>query len=115
MQSGKLNRRIKIQSQSTSQDSFGQPSATWTTILNTWASIDIQNSALIYSTAEFMSRVNYRITIRWNPCVAIAANQRIIHVDSMGITHTYEIQAVLNTKAANKEVVLMAYELGGSA
>lgn len=111
---GKMNRRISIQSESVEQDAFGQPLTTWTTVLRTWASIDIQNSALIYSTAEFMSRVNYRITIRWNPEIAISAKQRIVYKDAI-TTHTYEIQAVLNTKAANKEIVLMAYELGGSA
>lgn len=113
MQAGKLNRRIQIQSQSTSQDGFGQPQTTWTTVLCTWASIDIQGSQLLYSTAEFMSKVAYRITLRWQPNVAIAANQRVVYIDAMGTTHTYEIQAVLNTKAANKEIVLMAYELDG--
>ena len=82
-------------------------------MLCTWASIDIQNSALIYSTAEFMSRVNYRITIRWQPSIVIAPNMRVIYMDCLGTTHTYEIQAVLNTKVANKEIVLMAYELDG--
>jgi SPP1 family predicted phage head-tail adaptor len=114
LKAGQLNRRIQIQSQSTSQDSFGQPVTTWTTVLCTWARIDIQQSALIYSTAEFMSKVTYRITIRWQPTVVIAANQRVVYKDAI-TTHTYEIQAVLNTKAANKEIVLMAYELGGSA
>jgi SPP1 family predicted phage head-tail adaptor len=113
MQSGRLNRRIEIQAPATGQDSFGQPLTTWTTILRTWAALDIQNSALIYSTAEFMSKVTYRITIRWQPNIVIAPNQRVVSIDAIGTKHTYEIQAVLNDKAANKQITLMCYELDG--
>lgn len=115
MQSGKLNRRIEIQSQSTSQDSFGQPLTTWTTILCTWASLDIQGSQLLYSTSEFMSKTAWRITIRWQPSIVIAPNQRVLYIDSLGTKHTYEIQAVLNDKTANKQITLMCYELETSA
>jgi len=111
LNSGKLNRRISLQSQSEAQDDFGQPLTTWTTYLQTWANIDIQNSQLKFATAEFVSKVTYRITIRY-PRVPVAANDRIVYTDTMG-QHIYEIQACLNTKAANKELVLMAYELDG--
>lgn len=115
MNVGKLNRRIEIQSQSTSQDSFGQPMTTWTTILCTWAALDIQGSQLLYSTSEFMSKTAWRITIRWQPSVIITPNQRVIYIDSLGSPHTYEIEAVLNDKAANKLITLMCYELETSA
>jgi SPP1 family predicted phage head-tail adaptor len=112
---GKLNRRISIQSQSTSQDSFGQPLTTWGTVLQTWASIDIQGSQLLYATAEFISKVAYRMTIRWTPNVVISADQRVVYIDSLGTTHTYEIEAVLNDQAANRQITLMCYELNGAS
>ena len=62
MVSGKLNRRIAIQTQSTSPDAFGQPVQVWTTAYQAWASIDIQSSQLIYSTAEFMAKTTHRIS-----------------------------------------------------
>jgi len=114
MLSGKLNRRIQIQSQTTTQDSFGQELQTWTTVYTTWASIDIQASQLLYSTAEFMSKVTHRITCRWTSSVVINSSMRIVYVEATtGIVHTYEIIAPLNTKQANRELILMCYELEG--
>ena len=116
MDSGKLNRRIQIQTQSTDQlDNFQQPlPATWQTIYTCWANVDIQNSQLIYSTAEFISKIAYRITIRWTSSVIISAKQQIVYTEpTTGVVHTYVIQAVLNTDQANKEMVLMAYDLAG--
>ena len=119
MDTGKLNRRIQIQSQSaTSQlDSFQQPTAAaWNPIYKCWASIDIQNSALIYSTAEFMSKNVYRITIRWTSSVVFSAKQRIVYIEpTTKIKHTYTVESVVNTKQANQELVFLCYELEGEA
>jgi hypothetical protein len=39
---------------------------------------------------------------------------RIVYTEATtGVTHTFEIQAVLNTAQANRELILMAYELNG--
>jgi SPP1 family predicted phage head-tail adaptor len=114
MQAGKLNRRIQIQSQSTSQDAMGQELQSWSTTYSCWANIDIQASQLIYSTAEFMSKVTHRITIRWTSSVVINSSMRIRYTEATtGVVHTYEIIAPLNTKQANRELVLMCYELDG--
>jgi SPP1 family predicted phage head-tail adaptor len=116
MDAGKLNRRIKIQSLGTAElDAFQQPlPASWATVYSCWASIDIQASQLLYSTAEFMSKVTSRITIRWTSSVVISAKQRIVYVEpTTQIVHTYEIIAPLNTKQANEELVLLCYELSG--
>jgi SPP1 family predicted phage head-tail adaptor len=107
-----MNRRIELQCQSASQDDFGQPLTVWTTYLNTWASIDAQNSQLKWATSEFISKATYRICIRWTPNVAISAKHRIIYKDVFG-RHVYEIQSIVNTKAANTELVLLCYELDG--
>jgi SPP1 family predicted phage head-tail adaptor len=109
MPAGDFNRRIQIQTQSSAQDSFGQPLRTWVTGYTCWASVDVQNSQLIYNTAEFMSKVTHRITVRWTSSFTFAASQRIVYTEATtGIMHTYEIQAVLNPKQGNRTVVLMA-------
>jgi|GEM_PF-5449108 len=112
MNAGKLNRRIQIQSQTTAQDSFGQPVQSWSTAYSCRASIDIQQSQLLYSTAEFMSKVTTRISLRWTSSVIISAAMRVVYTEpTTGVVHTYEIIAPLNTKAANRELVLLCYEL----
>jgi SPP1 family predicted phage head-tail adaptor len=115
MITGTLNRRVQIQQQTTSQDSFGQEQQTWTPIYVCWASIDIQNSQLLYSTAEFVEKVTYRITFRWTNSIVIQPGMRIVYTEATTkVTHTYLIEALLNTKAGNRELVAMCYELDGS-
>jgi SPP1 family predicted phage head-tail adaptor len=112
---GSMNRRIQIQAQTTTQDEVGQPEQVWNTIYECWANIDVQNTQLLFSTAEFMSKATYRISLRWTSSVIIGFGNRIVYVEpTTNVQHLYEVQAVINTKQANKEMVLMAYELGGS-
>lgn len=114
MEAGKLNRRISILQQSSSQDSFGQPITTWTSLLDTWGSINVMKTQLLYSTAEFVSKASYTIAIRWTP-VLIQARNRVSYTDpATGTTHIYEIQEVLNDRQQNRQINLVVYELDGS-
>jgi head-tail adaptor len=119
---GLLNRRIQIQSQTGAgsdpcanrDDAGGLLPAAWTTIYTCWASIDIQGSQLLYSTAEFISKVTYRITIRWTSSVVFAANQRIVYTEATtGVVHIYTIEAVLNDQQGNQQITLLCYTLDG--
>lgn len=115
MQAGKLNRRIDIQSQTTSQDSFGQPSQTWSSVYKCWASIEVQNSQLIYATAEFVEKTTIRITFRWTSSVVILPNMRIRYKEpTTGVQHTYEIETLVNDKQGNRQLMALAYEIDGS-
>lgn len=110
-----LNRRISIQTQSTAQDSFGQQLQTWTTVYSCWAELDIQASQLIYSTAEFMEKVTHRITIRFTKSIIFQPNMRIVYLDAAtNVTHTYNIEAILNPKAGNVWLTFLCYELAGN-
>ena len=115
MIAGLLNRRISILARSTSRDAAGGLSQMWEPVCTTWAAIDIQNSALVYETAEFVSKVTYRITMRYRTDVILDNSKRLRYIEpTTGVQHLYEIKAPLNTLAANRELVLICYELGGS-
>jgi len=115
MQAGALNRRIAIQTQTTQQDAFGQPVQTWLTVYSCWASVDIQASQLLYSTAEFVEKVTHRITMRWTKSQVIAPNMRIQYTDpATQVTHTYSIEALLNPQQQNRTLVALCYELDGN-
>lgn len=115
MKTPNLNRRIAIQSQTTSQDSFGQEQQTWNTVYECWASLDIQASQLLYSTEEFVSKATHRITIRWTKSQTFAPNMRIVYVDAAtGVTHTYNIEAIINPQQTNFWLTFLAYELNAS-
>jgi SPP1 family predicted phage head-tail adaptor len=112
MLAGKLNRRVSIQTQATTQDVYGQEQQVWTTIYTCWASISIQNSQLLYETAEFMSKTVVRIEMRWTSSVVIEANMRVIYTEpTTGVVHTYNIETPINTAQGNRELVILAYEL----
>jgi head-tail adaptor len=117
MQAGKLNRRIQIQAQSTTAelDAFQQPTpASWQTIYSCWASVDIQASQLLYSTAEFIGETTFRITLRWTSSIIFTPAQRVIYTEAAtGVVHTYEVKSVLNDKQANKQITLLCYEIAG--
>jgi SPP1 family predicted phage head-tail adaptor len=110
------NTPIAIQSQTTSQDAAGQELQEWTTVLCCWANVDFQRSQLIYSTAEFVGKNTYRVSIRWQYQVVIQPNMRVVYTDPFTrITHTLEIQSVLNPNRANKEILLICYSLDEDA
>jgi len=112
---GALNRRIAIQSQSTVQDSYGQPVQTWTTVYTCWANIGVQQSQLVYATSEFISKTTHRITMRWTSSVVLTPNMRIVYTDAATtITHTYNIEALMNPNEANWQIVALCYELEGN-
>lgn len=112
----KLNRKIDIQAEQTgSVDAFGQPlPSSWTTVRTAWANIDIQGSSLVYETSAFIAKVVHRITLRWSKAPVVTPNMRVVYTESAtGVTHTYNIEAVLNPDQQNVWLVLMCYEIDG--
>jgi head-tail adaptor len=111
---GKLNRKVQIQQETPGeQDGFGQPlPSSWQTVRTAWADIDIQASQLVNETEAFISKVTHRITTRMSKSPVITPNMRVVYADPYtGVTHTYEIQSVLNVRQQNFVLVLLCYEL----
>jgi SPP1 family predicted phage head-tail adaptor len=106
MQSGKLNRRIELQSPSSGQDSFGQPLDTWTTILNTWASIRAATSKEVYASSAFVSQVSHIITVRYQYALNIRSADRVIYDGRI-----FEIQAVSDADESKVKLNLLCLEL----
>ena len=114
---GQLNRKIQIQAEQAGQvDAAGQPlPSSWATVRTCWANIDIQNSALLYETEAFVSKATHRITTRLSRTPVIAPQMRVVYADPYAnVTHTYEIQSVLNPEQDNFLLVLLCYELDES-
>lgn len=107
MEAGTLKRPITIEAPSVTQDSFGQPAETeWTTLLQTWASIDTITSKEAYALgAGFTSQVTHKITIRYHP-VYIGAGYRVLFRG-----HTYVVQAVSDPDEQRVQLDLMCLEL----
>ena len=103
MRAGKLNSRVLIQQQSTTQDALGQPVATWTALTTVWASIVHVSGVEAIKADALTSTVRASIQIRYN--ATVAAGMRAVS----GAT-TYNIVAVL-PDMARKEHTNLACEV----
>jgi len=111
-----LNRRVQIQTETSTQDSYGQPVMTWTTVYTCWAEIapyiSARGSGIIFAGEEFLSRATTEITIRWTSMLSIEPNMRVIYTEvTSGVVHTYNVESVLNPGQANRQMIIKAYEL----
>ena len=108
---GKLNRRVQLQRPVTTPDALGESDTAFTTYYTCWASIDAQNSSLLYETSEFVSRPTMRITIRWTASVTVEPGDRVVYTQATTGAHLYTIQSFINTEQANRDLVILAYEV----
>lgn len=105
MQAGSLKRRICIQSQSTTQDASGQPVSTWTTVLNTWASIHAASGKEVYAASGFISELSHVLTIRY-PALTVNSTMRVLYRSRIFI-----IQAVSDPDEGRRQLNLLCKEL----
>lgn len=106
---GSLNRRIVIQSQSTSQDSYGQPLTTWTDTLSTWASIHAATGKEIYASSGFVSQLSHVITIRY-PSISINNAMRVSYEGRV-----FDIEAVSDPDEGKVQLNLLCLEVNANA
>jgi len=65
MESGKLNKKIRIQEFTLSQDSSGGGARTWTNLTETWAAVEpMQGRELVFA-QQINSRISVKITLRY--------------------------------------------------
>jgi SPP1 family predicted phage head-tail adaptor len=102
MQSGKLDKRITIQSQSTTQDSIGELVTVWSTVCVVAASIKDLSGREFIAAGATVDTVLTQIEIRYR--TDITAAMRVI-VGSVN----YNIETVLNQNS--KSLLLMCKKL----
>lgn len=90
LSAGSLQRRITIQAQTTTQDSYGAEQQTWNDVLSCWASIKAASSREVYAAAGFVSQLSHIVTIRYTT-TAITSAMRVLYG-----TRTFLVQAVVD-------------------
>lgn len=101
---GSLNRRITIQSQSTSQDKYGQPVQTWNDILSVWASIRPATGREVYASQGFVAQLSHVISLRY-PDVTVLTNMRVLYDSRVFLIH-----GISNPDEANVQLNLLCLE-----
>jgi SPP1 family predicted phage head-tail adaptor len=64
MQPGKLDRRITIQRQTVTQDSYGQDVVTWTDLATVWAEVGAVRGIERFAAMQTVAEVDTRFVIR---------------------------------------------------
>jgi SPP1 family predicted phage head-tail adaptor len=104
MDSSRLNRRVTIQQPSTTQDAYGQPVTTMTTVATVYAAVEPLTGRALFAAKQAQSEVSCKITIRYRTDVT-AAMQVVYN------THVYLIDALIDFESRHESLELMCREL----
>lgn len=77
MQGGRLNSRLSLQLQSSTQDGAGQPIKTWTEVTKLWADLRYQRGLESIRAGSNTSTLQVSIRIRYRP--GVTAAMRLVH------------------------------------
>lgn len=76
MNAGRLRDVVTIQEQSGSQDSYGEPAATWTDVFSDYAEVKQLTGREFFNDARVAADVDTRVVIRYRD--GIKARQRVV-------------------------------------
>lgn len=112
IRAGELNRRLTIQSRSTTQDTVGGQSTTWATIATVWANIEALTARELMAAQAVQSSVSHQITIRYQPLLAdpkAVAEMRAVLVRD-GVTRIFNIHGSRDEGERRRNIILDAEE-----
>jgi len=99
LSAGALRKRITLQQQSPSVDSYGQQSLTWTDVATVWASIEPSVGRELMAAQAVSLEQPTTITIRWQPLFAspkAVAAMRVVYNGRIFNLHSVENEAERN-------------------
>lgn len=105
---GQLTKRIKLQRQSTLQDSYGGPVRTWLDVATVWAEIEPVTGGEQKRAHRIASEVSHQITVRYQ---ASLTDTRVVSAyRALYKARVFNIHAVLNQDEGNVLITLLASE-----
>lgn len=108
VRAGQLSRRVRIQSRSGAQDSFGGPQLTWSDVATVWADIEPLSGRELESAQRTASEITHQITVRYQ---SIFADTRVVAgYRALYKTRVFNIHACLNDDECNAVITLLACE-----
>lgn len=104
MDSSRLKRRVTIQYPSTTQDAYGQPVVGFVTLATVWAAVEPLTGRQLFAAKQAQSEISVKVTIRYR--TDVKTSMSIVY-----LTHTYQIDAVIDFEARHESLELMCTEL----
>ena len=100
MKAGQLDQRVTVERYTSTEDELGQPIEAWAPLFDCWAAVEPLNGREFFAASTTLSETTTRIRIRYRPDLTVI--DRINHNGTL-----YDIQAIINPKSGDRELVLM--------
>jgi SPP1 family predicted phage head-tail adaptor len=109
MNIGKLRNKVELQNYTTSADSVGQPTKTWTTFATVWAHIKPMSGREVITAEQPIGETTHTITIRYNS--SIDESSRIRYYDNVkGVYRIFDINYIGDRDEKNEMMTLVCKE-----
>lgn len=106
MRSGRLRHRLTVQTANISQNAFGEPVQTWTTLATVWGAVEPSRGAERQRALQVSATEEVKIVLRYSATIGgIKPDDRILYGSKV-----YDISAVMNIDERNRELNVMARE-----
>jgi len=109
MQAGALRHRVTIQAATETQNDFGEVTKTWSDLATVWAAVEALSGREYFEARQLQRSTLTRMIIRWRDDVT--AGHRVRWTDTMGTTHTYDIESVIADRTHRAQLTLMCVEV----
>lgn len=107
MRSGSLNRRITVQSYTTTVNAYGEPIKSWSTYAQRWAAVEPLLGREYWAAQQVVAENSVRFRMRHDATTSAITPKMRVSYDS----RTFDINSVINVKEQSKEIVLMTTEV----
>lgn len=106
MEAGSLRHRITIQQRTDTQDGYGEPIPTWSTLATVWAAVEPQTGqeATIAMSQQSEARLRIRVRVRYRTDLSVL--HRIVWQG-----RTFQIEATAEVQSNRRELHLICYEV----
>lgn len=103
MKSGALRHRVKIQSATEGQDSYGAVTQTWADVATVWASIEARGTRETFTASQQFATADHVITIRHRSDVT--PKHRIVYG-----SRVFDIEGAVDPDGRKRSLVIYARE-----
>lgn len=103
VRAGDFNRRVTIQSRSTTKDSFGEAQQTWSTVITCWARIEPLSGRELVLAQAINAEVTHLVEIFYRPTVTAA--MRVVYQGRV-----FNIVSVIDPDTAHISLELLCSE-----
>lgn len=104
MRAGELRHRVAIQTNTPSQDAYGQPVESWATTATVWAAVEMLDGRELFAAQQAQSEATVRFTIRYRS--GLTAQQRVSWDGRV-----FGIEAIIHDPTNNRMTQLLAKEV----